>query len=571
MSERTTLTLLLLLSLVLNTIGIVQWNSGAPYDTAHKAIETIEETLQGNWGPFYEHYNGQPPLMNWLLAPIFLLVGVSAVTLHFIGILSGVLTTLLLYFTGKAFWSRLTGIYAALLGTTSHWYLLEMREGTHNILLVPLLLTTVYCLALIFRAKREGTRYIAAFFGGLAAGLMEYTYAAGFIFPPFFILLSLALAVFCHLRPSLRSLRLPLILLTTISLLTIVPMIEYTRENSNRVFARPGSEIGESSPKTLTLRFAKNFAPTLGAFVSFPFLPAFAGWAEENTTLNVIGLPIHFPAPFTSPLLSLLFAGSLIAIPVGWRQKRPRLTHLFLLLVFIVALIPNSLTVGAQPHYRRAVCAMVPLFLLGGWSAAAVHQKLSRRHVRNLAIWGIVVTVFLIWEPVFYFRYGVKSSWFDRRYFPEYDVIAPALFARVVAGQQVTVVANVSHAKSLQFYALASPQGHKAFSLFDLPQDDLIPSEVLDSSDVIVFIPFARTCDQLRFAGFSKPSLIYTKTDRAVGCIFDRPETLNSLKSTYTSLPASPPLLHAFLNKTSPFEPHKPFRGDIFRHKVGHP
>lgn len=563
-SNRISLTLLLALSLLLNTIGIVRWNAGAPYDTAHKGIETIEEVLQGNIAPFYRHYNGQPPLMDWMLAPVFLLFGVSAYTIHSAGIISGILITLFLYLAGKTIWSHRAGVYASIFGTTSHWVLLETREGTHNIPLVPMLLAVFYCIALIFRSKKIKTKYIAGFIGGVVAGLMGYVYAAGFIFP-IVLAITLPLVLLLSLfRKSLISARLPLFLMTLTMAITLVPITRFALHNPESILTRPRSEIGASSPSTLFTRINKHLISMAGAFL-YLNTPPFSAW-EENTTLNIGPFPVPFPVPFVSPISGMLLLVSLYFMYRNWRQKKSILLQLLLIAFLAIALIPNLLTTGAQPHYRRAVCAMAPLFLLIGWSAASIHEMAFKRSSAAKASWLVLAIAALIYGPYLYFFVVIPSNWFMANYLTAHDQIAPALFARVEANQRVTLVGNTAHMKSLQFYALATPKAQYAFFLVNLDTNIPLSPDLLAKTDTVFYVYSG--CEQMTVPGFlPNPTLVKSKSGTEA-CIFDRPGISEELRKAQVKLPSSKPLWPMFFDQKSPLEEHTPLFGPIFGNEV---
>ncbi len=550
--------LLLALSLALSSVGIVRWNAGAPYDTAHKGIETIEEVLQGNLAPFYRHYNGQPPLMDWMLAPLFLFFGVSATTLHIVGIVSGVAATLLFYVTGKALWSRGAGLYAALFGTTSHWFLLEVREGTHNIPLVPVILFVVWCGARVYRSTNVRTRYWAAVGGGLAAGLSAYIYSAGWIFSLFFACALPLAVIISWTRSSQRNVRVPLLLSCALMFLMFFPFAKFVMDDPQAVFGHADDEVRTREPGVLVGRMTANMVPTVGAFFYLPFQP-FSQW-ENNGVVTLANVPMPFPVPLVSPVVALLLLSAVVLIVRRWRSKEPMALPLLMLFFLFLALVPNLAASGPQPHYRRAVCAMVPLFLLAGWAASHVDAYVRTRSLGWTRGWYAVLIVGLLWGPILYFA-GTQSQWFSENYKTGHDRVAPYLFARVAAGQRVLLVGNGAHLKSFEFYALATPQAQKAFTLFDRLPDDTIPEDVLHAADVIVYV--RPTCDSFVFHGFTSP-LVLRSSWGVDGCVFDRPGVSSQLQSETVGLPSSGPLWPAFRHSTPPVEKHEPLHGPIY-------
>lgn len=554
------LLLLLTFSFLLNTIGIVRWNAGAPYDTAHKGIETIEEVLQGNLAPFYRHYNGQPPFMDWFLAPLFLFVGVSAYTLHVLGIVSALMTTWLLYLTGKVLWSHRAGLYASLFGTTSHWLLLESREGTHNIPLVPLLLAVIVCTALVWRAKTIRGRYVSALLGGVASGVMGYVYAAGWIFPIVFAVVFPILIVASWFRAGWGKQSVPLVIMTVVMVFLWVPFVRFTMDDPQIVFMHADDEVGTREPGTIVARVLGHVPSMVGAF-TYLVVPPFSNW-ELNTKLYWAGIPIGFPIPFVSPGAAVLLIGSVVLVCWGLYKRQPVMAPLILVVMLGIAVLPNLMTDGPQPHYRRAVCAMAPLFLLIGWAASQVHEWVMRSKRSWQTGWWTYVFLAVVYGPWLYFALGVSSVWFAENYQTKHDRVAPILFARVAAGQKVVLAGNTAHMKPFQFYALATPQGRQAFHLLNLHTEAPWPDEVVQKADVLIYV--SSRCEEMVLPGFLPKSHVLRSRFGVDGCVFDRPGVSSELQGTRVDLPVSGPLWPAFVESRLPLESHQPFYGPIF-------
>lgn len=560
MGTRLTITLLCIASLALNTIGIVSWNAGAPYDTAHKGIETIEEVLQGNWAPFYRHYNGQPPLMDWFLAPIFLVAGINAYTLHSLGIVSAVSTTLLLYLVGKKIWSPQAGIYASAFGTTSHWILLESREGTHNIPLVPMLLLIGWCLGIVAKNKKTMQVYGAAITAGTTAGLLGYVYASGWIFSLLMIVMFPILCIAPIWVKKFKHTQFPMLISTVLMLAILAPFMQFIWHSPSSVTGHADDEIRTRQSSTLLSRTLKNLVPTAGAFLYLPFGPL-ANW-EPNGQSTVHAFTLTYPVPLVSPGVGALFALSVVIIGRGWiKGQRPMIATIILGL-FLIALIPNLLTAGTQPHYRRAITAAAPLFLLVGWAAARIHAYMAATRTLNRLSWSVAIIATLLYGPWLYFFVVAPSTWFAENYQTKHDRIATYLFARVAAGQHVTLAGNTAHMKPFQFYALATPQAQKAFTLLNLHTEQMFPSEVIAKTDTLFYV--SPTCQTVSLPGFSTPPQLLVGPLGIDACIYDRPNTDPNLLHARVPLPSSGSLLKAYRHKQPPLSPHTPFSGTIF-------
>ncbi len=558
--QKKLLILLIVTSFALTTIGIVRWNAGAPYDTAHKGIETIEEVLQGNIQPFYRHYNGQPPFMDWLLAPIFIVFGISPYSLHSVGILSGVLTTILLYVVGKELWSARAGLYASLFGTTSHWFLLETREGTHNIPLVPMLLFIFWCIIKIYKSKKTTQRYILAIAGGVTAGLFGYVYSAGWIFSILFIFVFPALLLISLITSKLSKQRWPLLILTTAMFLVLLPFMQFVLKDPGSVTLHADDEIRTRNSDYLVQRIIKNTVPVVGAFLYIPIGP-FSNW-ETNSQANIGPFHIPFPVPFVSPGEGILLCIAFFYVFKSLYTKHPLWMPLLLTIVLILAFSPNLLTEGAQPHYRRTAASMAPLFLLLGYSASTIHQKISLVSNKYKWMWTTFIVASVLYGPFLYFFYIIPSQWFADTYFTKHDKVAPYLFARVAAGQRVTLAGNTAHMKPFQFYALATPQGRQAFHLLNLHTETPFPQDIINKTDVLFYV--SPKCQEASLPDFLPSPIILEDSFGINACIFDRPGNPQALFHSQVPLPSSGSLMKKFLSSQKPLKKAPSFQGPIF-------
>ncbi len=97
--------------------------------------------LQWNGRGYYDH----PPMGFWLMGVSLLLFGVNEFAVRFPSALLGLLTLLVVYYTGKVlFKNKLAGVVAAVVLGTSAWYVVRVRSGNLDAVFVFFYALTVF-------------------------------------------------------------------------------------------------------------------------------------------------------------------------------------------------------------------------------------------------------------------------------------------------------------------------------------------------------------------------------------------------------------------------------------------
>lgn len=548
-----------ILLLITLSLGICAYllGSRAFYDTAHDGLETIEEVLHGNIQPFYEHYTGHQPLMDWILAGLFLVFGVSAATLHAVGIGAYAATVALFVLVARRLWNSTAGWYAGWLAAGSHWLLLVMHEGARLVLIPPLMLGALLSMLNLRDATTWRARVVWATLGGLAVGGLGYVYAVSWI-----IIIAYALALvtwwaYVHFTTAPPALGSTIALMALVALLTLLPLIQYAYENPHRILERPRATVADPAGQGILHHIVQGAAPMAAAFLYVPVVP----WGD-NVRLSVAGIPVYFPVPLVAPSVGLL----LILAPGLWlgalQRRRPTGVILWLFLFFLFGWLPSLIASGSQPHFRRTIAAVVPLLLIAAWSSKVIHPWILLKSKIWRVAWVVVIVAAILYGPFLYFGYVLPSPWYASFYYLDHDILARRLFPYVEAGYNVALAGNRAHLKSLQFYALASPYGKNAFTLMRVPET--YQFSLTDVATVDVIVVNHHECQKMTAPGFSSTPILIDGKLGLAGCIYIRDGNIHPPLETKEDLPHSGSLWKAVLTNMPPFDHYQPFQGPIY-------
>lgn len=124
--------------------------------------------LRWNNNPFFDH----PPLGMWLEAISYKLFGVSELTTRLPSAFLGVLTIIVVYATAiKLFKEKIVAFVAALIMGTSVWYVLRVRSGNLDSILVFFYILTVY----LSLKSRDNFRWFPAAAASFACLMLSKT------------------------------------------------------------------------------------------------------------------------------------------------------------------------------------------------------------------------------------------------------------------------------------------------------------------------------------------------------------------------------------------------------------
>lgn len=126
----------------------LDYNTLASWDEAWYATISREIVRSGNyldltWNgtPYFDH----PPLGFWLMAVSYTLIGINEFSTRLPSAIAGILSIIFLYKIGELlFKSKLVGFASSVILGTSVWYVIRVRSGNLDSLLVFFYIATVY-------------------------------------------------------------------------------------------------------------------------------------------------------------------------------------------------------------------------------------------------------------------------------------------------------------------------------------------------------------------------------------------------------------------------------------------
>lgn len=375
--------------------GLTSYPPGLYPDQAVNGEDALE-ILSGKPQVFSFQNNGRESLFFYLQAATVGLFGVGIWPLFLASAVVGTATVGLTYLAG----ARLLGspgpaLLAALFLATNPWHVTLSRTGFRAVT-VPLCITlALWLLARMLQARTPGATGANALFAGAAVGLSLYTYGAARAFVVFlglFGVLALVRAFFQPaFRPRIRQLVGPVALLGIVALVVSAPLARTLLQHPEFLGARAqqvsifNPDLNGGSPGHT---FVRMVGQTFRAFV----------WDGDGNPRHNVPLPklaynpggAHGYAGGGTPFLSL-FPAVLAVGGVGVALVRAP----WLILLFLVMLLPAVTTAEGMPHGLRTVGAIPAHVWLAGLGGAWLAGRMRRgaMSVRVLGVFGAAVLI----------------------------------------------------------------------------------------------------------------------------------------------------------------------------------
>ncbi|MBI5078681.1 glycosyltransferase family 39 protein, partial [Candidatus Saganbacteria bacterium] len=147
------------------------------YDAAETTYgEFVKNILHtGDW--ITMHYNGQiifdkPPLYFWLAAMLSKVIGFSEFAMRFWAALAGVLTVIITYFLGKAFYNEKVGFLSGIIAMTAFQFLIQSRIAELDVLLTLFITSSLLFFYAGYQANKR-KYYLLAYFPMALAMLIK--------------------------------------------------------------------------------------------------------------------------------------------------------------------------------------------------------------------------------------------------------------------------------------------------------------------------------------------------------------------------------------------------------------
>lgn len=417
----------LLVGAALRLIAIDRLPPGLSHDEAYIGITALEVWLLGRREVFFDIYNGIEPLIVYWQALYLRLFGITPVTMRLVNVTAGLLTIpltyaltnrLLVFDLGPRL-ARLGALLAALGVSLSFWAIFISRLALRAVTLPLLALPAFYCLwqGLLADQKSDHLTLVhcLAYFalGGAIMGAAMYTYLSSRFLP----FVPLFFFIYWLLRRQVRREHwLGMALFAAFWGLVFAPLGHYYLNHPEMFGHRAGQVLnlplalaGDPRPLlTDTLR-------TLGMFVIV---------GADTSRYGLTGRPLFDPLG-----VILFFTGLIVALVRLRRLARQSAAYAFLLIWWLVMLVPDFIT-GESPHFLRTVGALPPTYIFWGLGVLSIGTWLMPRvpvPLRRLALPILVV-------------YLVASGWFTvRDYFGRW---ASDVEAREIYGADFTEIAR---------------------------------------------------------------------------------------------------------------------------------
>lgn len=158
----------------LGSTTLIDWDEAIYAKVARNMVES-GDWLSLHWESLNDFWFEKPPLYMWLTALVFKITNFNSFGARIISTLFGIAGVVLTYKFGSKLYSKLTGIFAALILISTSHYLYYARNGTLDVTVTFFILGTVYLMYWAFSSKNNSAKLAAI--AGVLLGLGVMTKA----------------------------------------------------------------------------------------------------------------------------------------------------------------------------------------------------------------------------------------------------------------------------------------------------------------------------------------------------------------------------------------------------------
>jgi 4-amino-4-deoxy-L-arabinose transferase-like glycosyltransferase len=387
--------LILIVAACLRLYLVGQVPPGPHYDEAAAALDALD-VLDGRHSVFSLRSYGREMLFAYVAAPLVALLGPTRLALRLPVAIAGILTVLITYLLARELFdeegrrqAQWTGFLAAMFLALSFWHLVLNHLGFRANYLP---LVEILCFLFLFRALRTGrlTEYVLS---GFFLGLSLHTYTAAWFVP---VVVVIFLGMLLITRTG-RTLVLPSwhrwVLLAFVALLVSAPLLVFFVTDPG-VFLLRAKGLSIFNPQIHHGDFFGLLGRSLlGNLAQFGFR------GDENWVYNIPGRPA------LGPIQAVLFWLGVVLCLVRWRRPR----YLFLLLWWLVMLLPGVLAPVPIPHSLRVVGTLPVACILSARSLAWLLGELPTRfqRLRTAMLWAVPILLLC------YLAWAGYNTWHD--------------------------------------------------------------------------------------------------------------------------------------------------------------
>lgn len=356
-------------------------------DEAMNGNNALEALATRNWKVFYPENNGREGLFINIQSAFIYFLGNKPWALRWPSAIFGTLTVLGLYFLARAMFNSRIALWSSFFLATSFWHINFSRIGFRAIMAPFFLVWSFYFLLRFY--KDEGStlsQTMSATFGGILFGLGFHTYIAYRVTP---------LLLWLFLRPASSERRscFPCLfaLFIFFAFIAALPLGIYYLNNPQDFFGRTAQISIFSEPNPLA-SLSENIIKTLGMF-----------WlvGDFNWRHNFSGAPqLWWP-------LGILFA---VGLGIAFAYRHPM--SIFLLIWFMVALLPVVVSSEGLPHALRAIIVLPPVMIFSALGANLVLEKI-RKELALLLILTITISLPVWTFNQYFLRWAKRPESYD--------------------------------------------------------------------------------------------------------------------------------------------------------------
>lgn len=358
------------LAVFMRTFRLLEIPSGVFFDEAMNGMEAAQ-IMEQNVHPLWsDELSGRPTLHLHILAVVFHFLGVSERVMRLVSAAAGTATVFALWLFARYLFDRRVALLAAFFLAVARWHVNYSRIAFEAIL-HPLL----QLLAFYFLFRGLDSRKLRHFFlSGLCLSLGLYTYIS-FRLVPLVIVVFLLYKTISQ-RRFLADYWSGVLLLFLTTVIIVSPLGVFAFQNPER-FTNRLQEVSLLAE----MQREKSYQPLIRSLVGYLVMFNYRG--DRNPVLNLSGEPAlsFVPAMF-------------FVLGLGWATIRIRHgRYLFLLLWFVVSLLPGILTRSIEaPHGTRVIGATPVVCLLAALAAVRLTESL----IPLRGAWRVVVVVPLL-------------------------------------------------------------------------------------------------------------------------------------------------------------------------------
>ena len=355
-------------------------------DHAEKLLD-VADVLDGQYSVFFPRNTGREAFQMYLTAAMALIfgTGLSFMSLKLGTALAGLFTLPFLYLTGKEVANRRVGLLAMLFAGIAYWPNVISRVALRFTLYPFFYAPMVYFLVRGFRRRSRNDFIAAGLF--LGAGLHGYS---PYRFVPFVVLLAFGLYLLHRQSRGARWQAIGWLAVTGFtSLFVFIPLGRYWLADpymfSYRAMSRM-TGIEQPLPGPAWEIFLKNTGKALVMFF----------WDNGEIWVHSV---THRPA--LDVVSAALFFSGVVLILYRYARKRDWM-DLFWVLSIPLLMMPSILSLAfpaENPSLNRTGAAIVPVFLLAGWSLdgwlTSLGSALKFRWGRAITYGAAMLLIFL--------------------------------------------------------------------------------------------------------------------------------------------------------------------------------